>query len=78
MTQEEREALEKEYSNLKERHEDQTFIDPKEIRRLKEITSLLMTNGENADINFKFVKGRKVSVGMNFQKPYNKGGGKIG
>lgn len=73
MTQDERDKLEKEWKELSDRLSDARFPDPKDIRRKEEITSLLMTNGENANIKFKFVKGRKATQGLS-TKGYNRKG----
>lgn len=77
MTHEERAALEKEWSEITERIADSRFIDPKDMRRKDEITSLLMTDGANSNIKFNFVKGRGGNKGMNVKKPYNRKG-KVG
>ena len=53
------------------------FVNPKDMRRKDEITSLLMTDGENANIKFNFVKGRGGNKGMNVTKPYSRKG-KVG
>ena len=69
MTQEERMALEQEWQEIQERLKGE-FINPKDMRRNDEITSLLMTDGESKDIKFNFVKGHGGNKGMNITKPY--------
>jgi hypothetical protein len=76
MTQEERMALEQEWQEITERLKGE-FVNPKDMRRKDEITSLLMTDGENANIKFKFVKGNGGRKGMNVTKPYSRKG-KVG
>ena len=76
MTHEERTALEQEWQEIQERLKGE-FINPKDIRRKDEITSLLMTDGESKDIKFNFVKGRGGNKGMNATKPYYRKG-KVG
>lgn len=76
MTQEERMALEQEWAEINERLKGE-FVNPKDMRRKDEITSLLMTDGENANIKFNFVKGRGGNKGMNVTKPYSRKG-KVG
>ena len=76
MTQEERMALEQEWADIKERLKGE-FVNPKDMRRNEEITSLLMTDGENANIKFNFVKGRGGNKGMNVTKSYSRKG-KVG
>lgn len=73
MTQEERMALEQEWAEINERLKVE-FVNPKDMRRKDEITSLLMTDGENANIKFNFVKGRGGNKGMNVTKPYSRKG----
>lgn len=70
-----REKLEQEWKDLQEKVKVSP-VDPKDIRRMDEITSLLMTNGESSTIKFKFLKGRKTTLGMN-TKGYNHKG-KVG
>ena len=76
MTQEERMALEQEWAEINERLKGE-FVNPKDMRRKDEITSLLMTDGENANIKFNFLKGRGGNKGMNVTKPYSRKG-KVG
>ena len=76
MTQEERMALEQEWAEINERLKGE-FVNPKDMRRKEEITSLLITNGENANIKLNFVKGRGGNKGLNVTKPYNRKG-KVG
>lgn len=76
MTQEDRLALEQEWAQINERLKCE-FVNPKDMRRKDEITSLLMTDGENANIKFNFVKGRGGHKGMNVTKPYSRKG-KVG
>ena len=68
-----KELLENEWHELSEKTKNAQFPSPKDMRRLNEITSLLMTDGENANIKFKFVKGRGGKMGMN-TKGYNRKG----
>ena len=76
MTQEERMALEQEWAEINERLKGE-FVNPKDMRRKDAITSLLMTDGENANIKFNFLKGRGGNKGMNVTKPYSRKG-KVG
>lgn len=76
MTQEERMALEQEWVEINERLKGE-FVNPKDLRRKDEITSLLMTDGENANIKFNFIKGRGGNKGMNVTKLYIRKG-KVG
>lgn len=76
MTQEERMALEQEWAQINERLKGE-FVNPKDMRRKEEITSLLMTDGENANIKFNFLKGRGGNKGMNVTNPYSRKG-KVG
>lgn len=78
MTQEERESLEKEWKNLQNKMQSSQFVDPKDVRRSEQITSLLMTDGESDSIGFNFVKGRGYKKSLNISKSYNQKGGKIG
>lgn len=78
MTDEERVTLENEWLTLKEKMSKAQFVDPKDVRRVDEITSLLVTNGESGAVKFKFVKGRKVTTGSNNNKLYYRKGGKVG
>ena len=73
MTQEERTALEQEWAEINERLKGE-FVNPKDMRRKDEITSLLMTDGESKDVKFNFVKGRGGNKGMNVTKPYSRKG----
>jgi len=74
MTNDERSALEKEWTEISERLSNSTIPNPKDIRRKDEITSLLMTDGEQSDLQFRFVKGRGGNKGMNATKKYNRKG----
>ena len=76
MKQEERTALEQEWAEINERLKGE-FVNPKDMRRKEEITSLLMTDGESKDVKFNFIKGRGGHKGMNVTKPYNRKG-KVG
>ena len=76
MSTEERQALEAEWKEIVERMKGE-FINPKDMRRKEEITSLLMTDGASKNIQFKFLKGRGYSKGLNAKKPYNRKG-KVG
>ena len=57
MDQEAREQLEAEWKELNERIRGE-FPNPKDFRRMDEITSLLMTDGKRSDVKFNFVKGK--------------------
>jgi|LakMenEpi03Aug12_release.lakeMendotaPanAssembly.Ray.scaffolds.fasta_scaffold699123_2 hypothetical protein len=57
LTEEQRKNLEQEWSELQEQLK-QEFCSPKVLRRIDEITSLLMTDGESADVKFNFLKGK--------------------
>lgn len=70
MTPKERTKLENEWKKLRKRLEEAKFSNPKDMRRKDEITSLLMTDGENANIKFNFLKGRGGKMGMNIKKGY--------
>lgn len=76
MTEQERLELEKEWQEISERLKGE-FVNPKDMRRKDEITSLLMTDGENANIKFNFSRGTGGRKGMN-TKGYNHKGGKVG
>jgi hypothetical protein len=76
MTQEERTALEQEWEEITLRLSGD-FVNPKDLRRKDEITSLLMTDGESPNIKFNFVKGRGGNKGLNSTKPYSRKG-KVG
>jgi len=53
MTNLERQNLLNEQSKLEKKIKNSDFIDPKDYRRLNKIVSLLLTDGESEDINFK-------------------------
>jgi hypothetical protein len=76
MTQEERTALENEWKEISEKLKGE-FVNPKDLRRSEEITSLLMTDGNSGNIKFNFLKGRGYSKGLNVKKGYNRKG-KVG
>lgn len=76
MTPQERIVLEQEWAEINERLKGE-FVNPKDIRRKEEITSLLMTDGKNSNIKFNFIKGRGGNKGLNVTKPYNRKG-KVG
>lgn len=69
MNQEERVVLENEWKVLGEKIKGD-FVDPKDVRRMDEITSLLMTNGESSKVKFKFIKGRGGKKGLYTKKGY--------
>ena len=69
-------ALEQEWAEINEKLKGE-FVNPKDMRRKDEITSLLMTDGENANIKFNFVKCRGGNKGMNVTNPYSRKG-KVG
>lgn len=77
MTQLEREKLGHEWRELYQKTKTAEFIDPKDVRRMDSITSLLMTNGESESVKFNFVKGRGYSKGLNAKKSYYRKG-KVG
>lgn len=77
MTQEERQKLEQEWKELSEKIKTAEFIDPKDVRRIGTITSLLMTDGESANVKFHFLKGRGGNKGLNAKKSYYRKG-KVG
>lgn len=62
MTTEERDLLEKEYLEISLRLKTE-FPSPKDLRRKEEISSLLLTDGKNCHIKFKFreVKNNRVT-----------------
>ncbi len=72
MNNNEREKLNQEYLELSEKVKGE-FVNPKDIRRMDEITSLLITDGESDKIRFKFLKGRGGKMGMNTKGYNNKG-----
>jgi len=57
-----REDLEKEWRELKEKCKGD-FINPKDMRRLEQVTSLLMTNGDCDNIQFKSRRGNGIGKG---------------
>ena len=67
MTQEERSKLETEWSELSIKCKAE-FVDPKDIRRMDEITSLLMTDGQRSDIRFNFIKGKESKRVTSFSR----------
>lgn len=75
MEKTEREALEKEFLEIQERLTGE-FIDPKDMRRKDQITSLLMTDGQSDNIKFKLLKSgsRSGHKGLYTKKGYNKRG----
>jgi hypothetical protein len=77
MEPEEREKLESEWKYLQEKNSAATSVNPSDMRRMDQITSLLMTDGESDSVKLNFVKGRPVTKGMNFSKPYSRKG-KVG
>lgn len=77
MTQEEREKLEREWKELSEKIKTTELIDPKDVRRMGTITSLLMTDGESGNVKFNFLKGRGGKKGLNAKKSYYRKG-KVG
>lgn len=58
MTQEERQKLISERIEIEEKLKGD-FINPKDIRRLDAIRSLLLTDGESENVQLKFGKPRK-------------------
>ena len=62
-----REALAKEWLELSEKTKGE-FVNPKDVRRMEAITSLLMTEGASEDIKFNFLKGRGGKKGANITK----------
>lgn len=69
MKEDEREKLEQEWKALSEKVKGE-FVSPVDVRRMDEITSLLMTDGASSGVKFKFLKGRGGNKGLN-TKGYN-------
>lgn len=76
LSNEEREKLNQEWKALSEKVKKGEFASPVDVRRMEEITSLLMTDGQSSKVKFKFVKGRGGKMGLN-TKGYNHKG-KVG
>lgn len=74
MSNEEREKLNAEWLELRAKTSKAKFVDPKDLRRMDEITSLLLTDGESSTTRFVTIKGRQVRKGMNTKGYYDKGG----
>lgn len=68
MTNAERELLIKEADELDLKFKTSAFINPKDMRRRNEITSLLFTNGQQSDLTFKFGKPRKSNRVTSFTR----------
>jgi len=54
-----REELIKERDTIEDRNKKADFPNPKDIRRIAEINSLLLTDGESSNICFSYSKGNK-------------------
>ena len=77
MTEEIKQLLITERDDIRLKNENSRSPDPKDIRRIDAINSLLMTNGETENLQWKTVKGRGGNKGLNAKKPYYRKG-KIG
>lgn len=77
MNEEQRELLITERDEIRLKNENSRFADPKDIRRIDAINSLLMTDGETENLQWKTVKGRGGNKGLNAKKPYYRKG-KVG
>lgn len=68
MTAEERQALIDEQNAITEQNRVSPFVSPKSIRRLNEITSLLLTDGATDGMRFEFGKPRKSKRVTSFSR----------
>lgn len=59
LTDKERQDLIEEQNKLDEKIKNSAFVSPKDFRRTNEITSLLISDGEETEIRFKFGKMKK-------------------
>lgn len=64
----EREALIEERCMIEERMKQTGFIDPEDLRRSEEITSLLLSGGANAEIRLRAGKMKKSKRITSFTK----------
>jgi len=67
MTPEERTKLENEWREVTQRLRGE-FPKPKDARRKDEITSLLMTDGQSADVKFNFLQYKESKRVTSFTK----------
>ena len=59
LSSKERKELEREVKNIRNIIKNSPFIDPKNMSRERELTSLLLTDGEEKDLTFKTSKRKK-------------------
>jgi len=59
MTDNERLNLKLELKEVTDRINNAEFVDPKDIRRMDKINSMLLTGNMNADLNWKITKGKE-------------------
>ncbi|MFW6219764.1 MAG: hypothetical protein ACOC33_02905 [bacterium] len=77
MNEQERQELIEERDKIRLELDKARFADPKKVRRIDAINSLLMTDGETETLQWKTVKGRGGNKGLNAKKPYYRKG-KVG
>ncbi len=79
MTEQERQDLITERDQISLRMDNARFIDPKDMRRVDAITSLLLTDGATDDLKITTVRkgSRAGTKGLNSAKPYYRKG-KVG
>lgn len=77
MNEQERQELIEERDEIRLELNNARFADPKKVRRIDAINSLLMTDGETENLQWKTVKGRGGNKGLNAKKPYYRKG-KVG
>lgn len=65
MTEQERDNLIAERNQIRLDLDNSRFVDPKKVRRIDAINSLLMTDGEVDNLQIKVVKGRRTTLGLN-------------
>ena len=77
MTEKEINDLFTERDKIRLRIKKSKFVDPKDMRRVDQINSLLLTDGKTENLRWKTVKGREHKKGLNATKPYSRKG-KVG
>ena len=79
MTKQERQDLITERDQIRLRMDNARFIDPKDMRRVDAITSLLLTDGETEELKITTERkgSRAGTKGLNSTKPYYRKG-KVG
>lgn len=68
MTKEERQTLIEEKNQLELKMKQSEFINPKDMRRVNAITSLLLSDGKTEDIRLVFKNGKESTRVTSFTK----------